>query len=410
MSSLVKIGISGFKCWKEVSIDVKPLTLLIGPNGAGKSSILQALVILKRFVTTPNTLSVDNLGDLTQADYINMGRYEELVHRHDERSEIAVQLEVEHLGYSATYYVTFRRGPCSAGIKFSDGDVRVDLTTSFNMPYPLNSTVSQKVKASDGNEYTLIWNGVSMSIQKTPDQVTEPPRELQDSLNAHAELVKGIYLIHPRQFFRTFAYSYSPSVDYSKLHMTDQELANILAIDSDVEEKVATWIERIFDTEIVAKAVPPGSTIRLESRLERLRVPLSLEGAGLNRLAYVLANLVIPHTTVLLLEEPEAHLNPRILSKFGRLLPKMLREEQKQAVVTTHNEHLLLSLLTGIADGSLSAEDIAIYYLERDGLAAKARRLQITEKGQVEGGLPGFFEVDWETTEAYMKALAKGKG
>jgi AAA15 family ATPase/GTPase len=53
-------------------MDIKPLTALIGPNGSGKSSILQALSIMKRFVTMPSTLSLENPGN-----------YEELVHKHD---------------------------------------------------------------------------------------------------------------------------------------------------------------------------------------------------------------------------------------------------------------------------------------------------------------------------------------
>jgi AAA15 family ATPase/GTPase len=64
-------------------MDIKPLTVLIGPNGSGKSSILQALSIMKRFVTMPSTLSLENLGDLTYANYLNLGNYEELVHKHD---------------------------------------------------------------------------------------------------------------------------------------------------------------------------------------------------------------------------------------------------------------------------------------------------------------------------------------
>jgi len=110
----------------------------------------------------------------------------------------------------------------------------------------------------------------------------------------------------------------------------------------------------------------------------------------------------------LLVEEPETRLHPRLLFALGRLLPTVLREEGKQMLVTLHSEHLLLALLTGVAEGTIDRDDFAVYYFERDGLAAKARKLEVNEKGQIEGGLPGFFEVDWETTEAYLRALAKG--
>jgi len=36
-----------------------------------------------------------------------------------------------------------------------------------------------------------------------------------------------------------------------------------------------------------------------------------------------------------------------------------------------------------------------------------SRFITLNEKGQIEDGLPGFFEADWETIEAYLLALAK---
>ncbi|MBO3758008.1 MAG: AAA family ATPase, partial [Candidatus Brockarchaeota archaeon] len=252
-------------------------------------------------------------------------------------------------------------------------------------------------------------NGVSLSVQSDSAPPSDVTEKLTEELNAHLKFIRGIYLIHPRQVFRTYTYSYSPPVDYNKLIMTDQELANILATHSDVEEKVSTFIREIFGFDVISKSIPPSSTIRVESRQRAFRIPLALEGAGLNRLTYILTNLVIPPTTLLLVEEPEVHLHPKLLFALGRVLPKILKQENKQMIITTHNEHLLLALLIGLSEGLINKEDFVIYYLNKKELTAEVKKLEINEKGQVEGGLPGFFETDWETTEAYLKALAKGK-
>ena len=47
---ITNITLENFKCFRQVSINPKRLTVLIGPNGTGKSSVLQALLLLKQSV------------------------------------------------------------------------------------------------------------------------------------------------------------------------------------------------------------------------------------------------------------------------------------------------------------------------------------------------------------------------
>ncbi len=63
-------------------------------------------------------------------------------------------------------------------------------------------------------------------------------------------------------------------------------------------------------------------------------------------------------------------------------------------MLTTHSEHVLMGLLTAVADGRLSPADLAVYELRREGSASRAERLEVNEYGQIAGGLGGFLEVD----------------
>ena len=44
---LRRIGLTNFKCWKELDIELAPITLLFGANSSGKSAILQSLLMLR---------------------------------------------------------------------------------------------------------------------------------------------------------------------------------------------------------------------------------------------------------------------------------------------------------------------------------------------------------------------------
>jgi predicted ATPase len=49
-----RVTIKGYKSFKDLSLDLKPLTVIFGPNASGKSNFLDALYLVSRFVTRKN--------------------------------------------------------------------------------------------------------------------------------------------------------------------------------------------------------------------------------------------------------------------------------------------------------------------------------------------------------------------
>jgi len=111
-----------------------------------------------------------------------------------------------------------------------------------------------------------------------------------------------------------------------------------------------------------------------------------------------------------MVEEPEIHLHPAAQARFAEVLATIVGDEQKRLLITTHSEHLLLGFLTQVAKGKLRPQDLAIYYLElnTEGTST-ASRLNVTDKGGVEGGLKGFFETSLAELKGYLESIMQSE-
>ena len=78
------------------------------------------------------------------------------------------------------------------------------------------------------------------------------------------------------------------------------------------------------------------------------------------------------------IEEPETHLHPKAIAKLGDVFVEIATKENKQLLLATHSDHLLLSLLNNVAERKLAADDLAIYYFWPEDGKVKVRRQEVT--------------------------------
>lgn len=101
-----------------------------------------------------------------------------------------------------------------------------------------------------------------------------------------------------------------------------------------------------------------------------------------------------PAGSVIGIEELEIHLHPRAQAALCDVFVDIATGEQKQLILTTHSEHILMGLLTAVAQGRLKPDDLSVYEFGRTDGSATAHRLEVNEQGQIQGGLREFMEVD----------------
>ena len=103
-------------------------------------------------------------------------------------------------------------------------------------------------------------------------------------------------------------------------------------------------------------------------------------------------------------EEPETNLHPSSIRRLAKSISKIAKEEDKQFLITTHSEALVVSFLTQIVKKELSADDVACYLVTKKGKVSHFERQKINEKGQIEGGLQTFMEAELEDVKAFLGA------
>lgn len=135
-------------------------------------------------------------------------------------------------------------------------------------------------------------------------------------------------------------------------------------------------------------------------------------GVGVSQVLPILvAGLLAQAGDVLLLEQPELHLNPRVQSRLADLL-LWLTSRGVQCIVETHSEHIVNRLRRREAERALNDAQArpAIFFVEQSDGISTYRRIDITEFGNLSSWPMGFFdEGQLESRAILMAASSKRK-
>jgi hypothetical protein len=97
---LTQLEISNFKAFSgPEKIRLRPITLIYGANSSGKSSIIQSLLLLKQTIEEGES---SGLLLLPKGSLLDLGGYQEFVHRHDRARPFQISLIAETSGFRET--------------------------------------------------------------------------------------------------------------------------------------------------------------------------------------------------------------------------------------------------------------------------------------------------------------------
>ena len=328
-----KLTIRGFRRLLDVSLELRPLSVLIGANGVGKTSVLDVLTLLAnsaqgRLSTTISDLSgLSNLITYDRAEVLGLGITMD-VPKHDPL-DYKLLIKPQGVGYYCEELLSQQR-------------------KGFSAPFIHISSSPLAIKYYDSGTTKLAsptWehNSLETSLAQVPKMFREPEefrRKLASSTCYHALNVE------PRSRVRL-----PQSMGPTELPGRDgEDLVSCLFY---LRETNRDRFEAIEDSLRVAfprfsrLEFPPvaAGTLALAWREKGATKPFYAHqlSEGTLRFLWLTALLQSPGLTALtLLDEPEVSLHPELLS----LLADQLREasHRSQIVVATHSDALVRAL------------------------------------------------------------------
>ena len=408
---ITNITLQNFKCFRCISVDPKLITVFIGPNGTGKSGVLQALLLLKQSRNNVHQLILDGEllrfapeafmchGPESRLDGVrlSLSGYSPI---DSEEVQGPLNFEVD-LQYSGQGDLTVDRGSSKwrafgeeYEISFNRGQVLRQIITprsliNYGLSHPINSVRVRSVKGDEDSSVPWL-----VQLSQAPAKTLADMRMVP----AARGLTRSVYMLGTE--------SSDDISGASGLGAQEDNTATTLAYSRREVVKASKLMKQITGVGFRVDTIPPQSAKPVS---ESLAGDLSIlaEGFGTNALVHLLFEIVrtVPGATVLI-EEPEIHLHPKAQADLASVLVEEAKSDGKQMIIATHSEHILGRFLTLVAEGRLSADELAIHSFEKDEKGVcSASEIEVTDRGQVSGGLKSFFETDLDEMRRYVEAL-----
>lgn len=364
---IASISLINFKCFRSLSLDVGTINVFAGMNGAGKSTVIQSLLAIRQSWES---------GSLS-------------------RGRIQLSGDLADLGTTgAVYCADPSTDTIEIIIRHSGGNPSIELRSPQSEEYSY--------------EYFLRLDAGIKSAAES--YISELFSEPFNYLNAERVGPRKVFQIPMDEGHPLWVGKYGENASYiiaSERRETriDNEF---LILESSDEKEYKTlqyqwelWMARLFpgfqgESEIYNEA----DQVRLGLALQRRETGQSLfvrptnTGFGLSYvLGIIVAGLVARPETILIVENPEAHLHPKAQSMIGEFLARTAAGGT-QVFVETHSEHILNGIRRIVKQGILQPDIVRLFFFAKtiNVLEPSVTPIPVSASGDISTWPEGFFD------------------
>lgn len=317
---LTKLVVRNFKRFGEVEIELGNPVVFIGPNNSGKTSVLQALALWEIGLRRWNEKRKDT-STPEKRPGVPINR----------RDLIAVPMPETNLLWRDLHVRDVRREDGKQAIK----NIRIDII--------VEGVIEDKLwqcglEFDYANEESFYCRPLRLSEEKKTDRMSIP-KEAGNIQLAFLPPMSGLAANETR----LDAGAISVRVGEGRTAEVLRNLCyKIYEGHPDRWKKLAAHIKELFGVEIeYPRYVSERGEIWMSYREKGIRLDLSCSGRGLQQTLLLLSYMHANPGTVLLLDEPDAHLEILRQRQIYQLLTEVARENGHQIIAASHSEVLL---------------------------------------------------------------------
>lgn len=407
---LRRIGLTNFKCWRNLDIELAPITLLFGANSSGKTSVLQSLLLLKQSADNLDRNQHINFGGGPR-DYFDFGTYEDLVYSHETDRDVSTSLTWEKAGDILARKVgaIWVEDPAD---HFDVGkSVKYDVEWRMRSGVFINrlgySTIedgqptdSHLLKHKEDGSYALWMPGWDSNLEAggfpppqscyilpTRKSWSFPPYALEFELLMLSLAYLGPLRGYPRRH-------YLWTGGKPSLVQPDGEQTIELLIASARDDGA---LLREAGEQLMAMDLAESLYVEAVDSNERLyEVTLCFGGVesalldtgfGVSQVLPVITLLLsAPEGSIILLEQPELHLHPNAQAALADLMLHAAETRKLQLIVESHSEHIVRRMQRRIAEATpafAAPDNIKMYYCQPSEGGATIDEVDIDRFGQI---------------------------
>ena len=360
-----KVAIKNFKSLKDSGeIELKAINILTGLNGMGKSSLVQAFLVLRQSDDLSKGAKLRN-------GLVNIGTTADALFTSAAEDEIHIRIDDFFWVFDAS----------------NDGHF-------------LN-TLSENKYEWEALKQVAVFNDKFQYI--SADRVAQMEmHEVSSNLEQGFLGIRGEFAVHYIEAAQTG--KINVNIPLSLRHDSATKLSGLL-------QQTDAWLSEISpNAKVITKQIT-SEQVQLGFSFGPLQTnPFKPKNVGFGlsyALSVIVALLASQPDSLIIIENPEAHLHPRGQAKLGELISKVARNGA-QIILETHSDHILNGIrvmnrlyyndtnkgITPEERKGISNQDVAVFWFERneEDFSTRILPVHIEPNAQVKKAPDGFFD------------------
>ncbi len=375
------LTLHNFKSARDLTVPLKPLTVLSGLNGSGKSTALQAIgLILQNLVPPDSLVTISNLH--LNGNVVRLGTIGTMLSDRADDQPIKISMQIE--GQRAEWVGT------------SGGNIDADILTLRDPDY--ENQMMEYYLAEGGFQFLQADRLTPQTLYDRADSITRN----RQFLGVHGQFTpdflaeNGDSLVVPEKRRCGAAIPGVATALMARIDATPKLYSQIGRWLQHLSPGIRLDAEQLSDTDSVKLAFSYAST---ETAQDSGRRRPGHVGFGLTYCLPILtACLAAKPGALLLLENPEAHLHPRGQAAMGLLLAKCAADGV-QIIVETHSDHILNGIRLAVKhkESGIQPSDVQLCHFTRHPITGDSyiEAPVILPNGELSEWPEGFFD-EWE--------------